>query len=67
MARQRVCAGKDVQQVRAIKDRDANVLMCEESVMRRWMESFKELKNEKKRERRGQKEDSETLDENGKC
>lgn len=41
--------------------------MCEESVMRRWMESFKELKNEKKRERRGQKEDSETLDENGKC
>lgn len=56
-----------MQQVRAIKDRDANVLMCEESVMRRWMESFKELKNEKKRDRRGQKEDSETLDENGKC
>lgn len=60
-----------MQQVRAIKDRDTNVLMCEESVMRRWMESFKELKNEKKRERRGQKEDSwedsETLDENGKC
>ena len=46
---QRDRAGKDVQQVRVIKDRDGNVRTCEESVPRRWKEYFKELMNEGKK------------------
>ena len=45
-ARQRDRAGKDVLQVRVIKDADGNVLTREESVLRRWMEYFEELMNE---------------------
>ena len=37
LARQRDRAGKDVLQVRVIKDADGNVLTSEESVLRRWM------------------------------
>ncbi|KAF7698187.1 hypothetical protein HF521_004697, partial [Silurus meridionalis] len=50
LARQR---GKDVLQVRAIKDGDGNVLTSEESVLRRWREYFEQLMNEEnQRERR---------------
>ncbi|KAJ8347031.1 hypothetical protein SKAU_G00284320 [Synaphobranchus kaupii] len=53
LARQRDQAGKDVQQVRVIKDRDGKVLTSEDSVMRRWKEYFEELMNEEnERERR---------------
>ncbi|KAK3523836.1 hypothetical protein QTP70_010447 [Hemibagrus guttatus] len=38
--------GKDVQQVRVIKDRDGRVLTSEDSVQRRWKEYFEELMNE---------------------
>ncbi|KAI5096408.1 hypothetical protein C0J45_13302 [Silurus meridionalis] len=38
-------AGKDVLQVRAIKNGDANVLTSEESVLRRWREYFEQLMN----------------------
>ncbi|KAK3546837.1 hypothetical protein QTP86_003064 [Hemibagrus guttatus] len=41
LARQRDRDGKDVQQVRVIKDRDGRVLTSEESVQRRWKEYFK--------------------------
>ncbi|KAK3534130.1 hypothetical protein QTP86_002258 [Hemibagrus guttatus] len=52
-ARQRDRDGKDVQQVRVIKDRDGRVLTSEESVHRRWKEYFEELMNEEnERERR---------------
>ncbi|KAK3524337.1 hypothetical protein QTP70_027959 [Hemibagrus guttatus] len=45
--------GKDVQQVRVIKDRDGRVLTSEESVQRRWKEYFEELMNEEnEREKR---------------
>ncbi|KAK3535500.1 hypothetical protein QTP70_016924 [Hemibagrus guttatus] len=45
--------GKDVQQVRFIKDRDGRVLTSEESVQRRWKEYFEELMNEEnEREKR---------------
>ncbi|KAK3512090.1 hypothetical protein QTP70_030351, partial [Hemibagrus guttatus] len=44
--RQRDRDGKDVQQVRVIKDRDGRVLTSEESVQRRWKEYFEELMNE---------------------
>ncbi|KAK3514247.1 hypothetical protein QTP70_011840 [Hemibagrus guttatus] len=53
LARQRDRDGKDVQQVRAIKDRDGRVLTSEESVQRRWKEYFEELMNEEnEREKR---------------
>ncbi|KAK3569723.1 hypothetical protein QTP86_004046 [Hemibagrus guttatus] len=55
LARQRDRDGKDVQQVRVIKDRDGRVLTSEESVQRRWKEYFEELMNEEnKREKRGE-------------
>ncbi|KAK3516862.1 hypothetical protein QTP70_027082, partial [Hemibagrus guttatus] len=46
LARQRDRDGKDVKQVRVIKDRDGRVLTSEESVQRRWKEYFEELMNE---------------------
>ncbi|KAK3515812.1 hypothetical protein QTP70_034025, partial [Hemibagrus guttatus] len=53
LARQRDQDGKDVQQVRLIKDRDGRVLTSEESVQRRWKEYFEELMNEEnEREKR---------------
>ncbi|KAK3553800.1 hypothetical protein QTP70_012235 [Hemibagrus guttatus] len=53
LARQRDRDGKDVQQVRVIKDRDGRVLTNEESVQRRWKEYFEELMNEEnEREKR---------------
>ncbi|KAK3552554.1 hypothetical protein QTP86_014821, partial [Hemibagrus guttatus] len=53
IARQRDRDGKDVQQVRVIKDRDGRVLTSEESVQRRWKEYFEELMNEEnEREKR---------------
>ncbi|KAK3546072.1 hypothetical protein QTP70_019989, partial [Hemibagrus guttatus] len=45
LARQRDRDGKDVQQVRVIKDRDGRVLTSEESVLRRWKEYFEELRS----------------------
>ncbi|KAK3545219.1 hypothetical protein QTP70_002066 [Hemibagrus guttatus] len=53
IARQRDRDGKDVQQVRVIKDRDGRVLTSEESVQRRWKKYFEELMNEEnEREKR---------------
>ncbi|KAK3552185.1 hypothetical protein QTP86_005114 [Hemibagrus guttatus] len=53
LARQRDRDGKDVQQVRFIKDRDGRVLTSEQSVQRRWKEYFEELMNEEnEREKR---------------
>lgn len=47
LARQRDRDGKDVQQVRVIKDRHGNVLTCAKSVIGRWKEYFEELMNKK--------------------
>ncbi|KAK3542203.1 hypothetical protein QTP86_018484 [Hemibagrus guttatus] len=53
LARHRDRDGKDVQQVRVIKDRDGRVLTSEESVQRRWKEYFEEMMNEEnEREKR---------------
>ncbi|KAK2897556.1 hypothetical protein Q8A73_013936 [Channa argus] len=53
LARQRDRDGKDVEQVRVIKDKDGNVLTGARSVMGRSKEYFEELMNEKnERERR---------------
>ena len=46
LARQKDRAGKDVQQVRVITDKDRNVLTSEEGMRRRWKEYFEELMNE---------------------
>ena len=53
LARQRHQAGKDVQQVRMMKDKDGNVMTDEESVLRMWKEYYMGLVNEEnERERR---------------
>ena len=53
LARQRHQAGKDVQQVRMMKDKDGNVMTDEESVLRMWKEYYMGLMNEEnERERR---------------
>uniref|UniRef100_A0A3B3I9A4 ribonuclease H n=1 Tax=Oryzias latipes TaxID=8090 RepID=A0A3B3I9A4_ORYLA len=53
LARQRDRDGKDVLQIRVIKDRDGKVLTTQESVQKRWKEYFEELMNvENDRERR---------------
>ncbi|KAK3565194.1 hypothetical protein QTP86_001011 [Hemibagrus guttatus] len=58
LARQRDRDGKDVPQVRVIKDREGRVLTSEKSVQRRWKEYFEELMNEEnereKKSRRGE-------------
>ena len=54
LARQRHQAGKDVQQVRMMKDKDGNVMTDEESVLRIWKEYYMGLMNEEnEREREG--------------
>ena len=53
LVRQRHQAGKDVQQVRIMKDKDGNVMTDEESVLRIWKEYYMGLMNEEnERERR---------------
>ena len=53
LARQRNQAGKDVQQVRMMKDKDGNVMTDEKSVLRIWKEYYMWLMNEEnERERR---------------
>lgn len=43
LAWQRDCAGKDLQQVTVVKDRDGTVLASEENVPIRWKEYFEGL------------------------
>ena len=53
LTRQRHQAGKDVQQVRMMKDKNGKVMTDEESVLRIWKEYYKGLMNEEnERERR---------------
>ena len=47
LARQRDRAGKDVQNVRVIKDENGNVMVNSETVLKRWKEYFEKLMNEK--------------------
>ena len=43
LARQRDRAGKDVQQVRVLKDENGNVMVNSEAVSKRWKEYFEKL------------------------
>ena len=47
LARQRDKAGKDVQHVRVIKNKNGNVMVNLEAVLKRWKEYFEKLMNEK--------------------
>ena len=47
MARQRDRAGKDVQHVRVIKNKNGNVMVNSETVLKRWKEYFEKLMNKK--------------------
>ena len=46
LVRQRNRAGKDVQHVRVIKDKNGNVMVNSEAVLKRWKEYFEKLMNE---------------------
>ena len=46
LARQRHQAGKDVQHVRMMKDKDGKLLTDEESILRIWKEYYKRLMHE---------------------
>ena len=46
LARQRDRAGKDVQHVRVIKDKNGNMMVNSEAVLNRWKEYFEKLMNE---------------------
>ena len=46
LARQRDRAGKDVQNVRVIKDQNGNVMVSSEAVLKRWKKYLKKLMNE---------------------
>ena len=46
LARQRDRTGKDVQHVRVIKDKNGNVMVNSEAVLKRWKEYFEKLINE---------------------
>ena len=46
LATQRDRAGKDVQHVRIIKDKNGNVMVNSEAVVNRWKEYFEKLMNE---------------------
>ena len=46
LARQRGRAGKYVQHVRVIKDKNGNVIVNSEAVLKRWKEYFEKLINE---------------------
>ena len=62
LARQRHQAGKDVQQVRMMKDKYGKVMTDEESVLRIWKEYYKGLmneENEREREREREREKGE--------
>ena len=53
LARQRDRAGKDVQHVKVIKDKNANVMVNSEAVLKRWKEYFEKLIKRKIRETLG--------------
>ena len=66
LARQRDRAGKDVQHVRVIKDKNGNVMVNSEAVLKRWKEYFKKLMNEESN-REPRTEEAEVVKEEVNC
>ena len=66
LARQRNRAGKDVQHVRVIKDKNGNVMVNSEAVLKRWKEYFEKLMNEENN-RDPRTEEAEVINEEVNC
>ena len=66
LARQRDRAGKDVQHVKVIKDKNGNVMVNSEAVLKRWKEYFEKLMN-KKNNRDHRTEEAEVVNEEVNC
>ena len=66
LARQRDRAGKDVQHVRVIKDKNGNVMVNSEAVLTRWKEYFEKLMNEENN-RESSTEEAEVVNEEVNC
>ena len=66
LARQRDRAGKDVQHVRVIKDKNGNVMVNSEAVLKRWKEYFEKLMNEENN-RDPRTEETEVVNEEVNC
>ena len=66
LARQRDRAGKDVQHVRVIKDKNDNVMVNSEEVLKRWKDYFEKLMN-KENDRDPRTEEAEMLNEEVNC
>ena len=64
--RQRDRAGKDVQHVRVIKDKNGNVMVNSEAVLKRWKEYFEKLMNEENN-RYPRTEEAEVVNEEVNC
>ena len=66
LARQRDRAGKDLQHVRVIKDKNGNVMVNSEAVLKRWNEYFEKLMN-KENNRDPRTEETEVVNEEVNC
>ena len=66
LARQRDRAGKDVQHVRVINDKNSNVMVNLEPVLKRWKEYFEKLMN-KEKNRKSRTEEPEVVNEEVNC
>ena len=66
MARQTDRAGKDVQHVRVLKDKNGNVMVNSETVLKRWKEYFEKLIN-KKNNKEPRTEEAEVVNEEVNC
>ena len=66
LARQRDRAGKDVLHVRVIKDKNGNVMVNSEAVLKKWKEYFEKLMNEKNN-RDPRTEEAEVVNEEVNC
>ena len=60
LARKRDRAGKDVQHVRVIKDKNGNMMVNSEAVLKKWKEYFEKLMNEENN-REPRKEEAEVV------
>ena len=66
LARQRYRAGKDVQHVRVIKNKNCNVIVSLEAVLKRWKEYFEKLMNEENK-KEPRTEEAEVVNEKVNC
>ena len=66
LARQRDRAGKDVQHVRVMKDKNGNVMVNSEAVLKKWKKYFEKLINEENN-RDPRTEEAEVVNEEVNC